>query len=255
VISKVVSARSFYSCCKYVCMDSKRAVVLGTEGVRGHNYKLMAKDFLMQQQLRPSKQGAVFHSILSFYPGERPTDEKMIAIAREYLQKIGMVNTQYSITKHIDKEHLHMHLIANKVNKMGQAIREGWIGLRSKKVSEALTLKYEMRQELGKNLKLTQMAALNKYDATKYKIYEAVSEALPKCKNFLELQEQLHRLGIGMQLKYSSQQGHLQGISFKMGDYCFKGSNIDRGLSAKKLERNLEINYDQILNREIKRHL
>jgi hypothetical protein len=166
-----------------------------------------------------------------------------------------MVNTQYSIVKHIDKEHLHLHLIANKVNKMGKAIKDGWIGLRSKKVCEALTLKYEMRQGLGKNLKLTQMAALNKYDATKYKIYAAVSEMLPTCKNFSELKEQLRRLEIGMRLKYSSQQEQLQGISFKMGDYCFKGSDIDRGLSVKKLEIMLEINYNQNLKQELKLHL
>ena len=252
MISKVITGRSFYGCCRYVCTDMKRAIVLATEGVRGHNYKLMAEDFEMQQQLRPSKHRAVFHAILSFYPGEKPTDEKMIAIAKEYLQKTGMVNTQYSITKHIDKEHLHLHVIANLVNKMGEVIKDNWLGLKAKKISQALTLKHDLKQALRKDLKLTQMEALSEYEATKYKIYQAVNETLPRCKNFQELQQRLQRMLIDMQLKYSSQQKQLQGISFKMGDHSFKGSAIDRDLSVKKIEPKLEMNLQQHLKEEMK---
>jgi hypothetical protein len=148
----VITGRSFRGCCRYVCKDMKRSVVLDTEGVRGHDYRLMAEDFEMQQQLRPSKHRAVFHGILSFYPGEKPTDEKMVAIAREYLEKNGIIDTQYSITKHTDKSHLHMHVIANLVNNNGKVINDNWLGLRAKKVSQALTLKHELKQALRKDL-------------------------------------------------------------------------------------------------------
>ena len=49
MISKVVIGKTFYGACRYVCMDKKRAVVLATEGVRDYDYKLMAKDFELQQ--------------------------------------------------------------------------------------------------------------------------------------------------------------------------------------------------------------
>ena len=52
----------------------------------------MAEDFEMQQQLRPTIKRAVFHGIISFYPGENPGNEKMIEIAKEYLEKIEFVN-------------------------------------------------------------------------------------------------------------------------------------------------------------------
>ncbi len=42
MISKVITGKTFYGACRYVCMDEKRALVLEKEGVRGHNYKLMA---------------------------------------------------------------------------------------------------------------------------------------------------------------------------------------------------------------------
>jgi HD-like signal output (HDOD) protein len=231
-------------------MDMKRSVVLETDGVRGHDYKLMAKDFEMQQQLKPSKERAVFHGILSFYPGENPDDEKMVLIAKEYLEKIGMINTQYSITKHIDKKHLHLHVIANMVNNLGKVIKDNWLGLRAKKISQQLTLKHELKLALKKELKLTQLESLNEYEATRYRIYQDVMETVAKCKNLDELQKQLQQKQIDMQLKYSSQQKQLQGISFKMGEYSFKGSSIDRDLSAKKLEEKLKQNQERTLKLE-----
>ncbi len=107
MISKVVTGSSFRGVCKYVCEDQKRAMVLETEGVRGHDYKLMASDFEAQHAYRPTLNNAVFHAILSFYPGEKIDDKIMVDIAKEYLQKPGITETQFAITKHIDKDHPH----------------------------------------------------------------------------------------------------------------------------------------------------
>ena len=71
MISKAVPANSFYHTCRYIS-NKPGAEVLLTEGVREHSYKLMAEDFIRQQRMRPSKQMACFHGILSFYPGENP---------------------------------------------------------------------------------------------------------------------------------------------------------------------------------------
>src|SRR5688572_11995415 len=107
MISKVITGTTFSGACRYVCMDEKRAVVLETEGVRGYDYKLMAKDFEMQQAFRPSLKKAVFHGILSFYPGEKIEDQEMTEIAKEYLEEMKIVDTQFAIVKHIDKNHSH----------------------------------------------------------------------------------------------------------------------------------------------------
>lgn len=75
MISKVITGKSFYGCCRYICEDKSRAVVLKTEGVRNYSFKLMANDFEMNRKQLPSKRTAVFHGILSFYPGESLTDD------------------------------------------------------------------------------------------------------------------------------------------------------------------------------------
>jgi hypothetical protein len=132
MISKHIPANSFYHTCRYICTKPGAEVLLA-EGVRGHDYKLMAADFEIQQQLRPSKHQACFHSIVSFYPGEKPSDEIMKEIAEKYLAGLGIVNTQYAVCKHTDKAHLHLHIVANMVSNEGKAIKDSWIGLRGKK--------------------------------------------------------------------------------------------------------------------------
>lgn len=240
MISKVITGSSFSGVCKYVCADQKRAVVLETEGVREHNYKLMASDFEEQQALRPSLNKAVFHAIISFYPGEKIEDEKMIKIAKEYLEKLGITETQFAITKHIDKDHLHAHIIANMVNNKGQTIKDNWIGLKGKKVAQQLTIKYGLKEALTKNLALTHLERLNEKDGNRYAVYQAVSETISLCKNLDDLKHELEKQGIETLYKYKGQTYELQGISFKIGEYKYKGSEVDRKFSIKNLQRTLQ---------------
>jgi len=158
-------------------------------------------------------------------------------IARKYLERLGIVNTQFAVTKHTDKAHLHLHIVANLVNNEGKAISDSWIGLRGKKVAQQLTQEYNLIPALRKDLSRTHLEALSKSEAIKYKIYEAIAKNLPNCANMEELEERLLKLGIGIQYKYKGQTQEKQGISFKMGNVCFKGSQIDRKYSLAGLQK------------------
>ena len=133
---------------------SEKAVVLEAEGVRDFDYKLMAEDFEMQQALRPSLSKAVFNGIISFYPGEKIEDKMMVDIAKEYLAEMKITNTQFAIVKHIDKNHLHLHILANLVNNNGETIKDNWIGLKGKKIAQKLTVKYGLTEAILKKILL-----------------------------------------------------------------------------------------------------
>ena len=240
MISKVVIGSGFYGACRYVCMDEKRAVVLETEGVRNYHYKLMADDFETQQRFRPTLGNAVFHGILSFYPGEKITDETIIEIAKKYLAELKIENTQYAITKHTDKDHHHLHILANLVNNTGQVIKDNWIGLRGKKAAQKLTLQYNLKIAEGKNLDMIHLENLNEKEASRYTIYQAILQTLSHCKELDELKHRLQKQGIETLYKYKGQTTELQGISFKIGEYKFKGSEIDRKFSINNLQRTME---------------
>jgi hypothetical protein len=212
-------------------------VVLDAEGVRDYDWKLMSEDFERQHSLRPALSRAVFHGILSFYPGEKIQDKRMVEIAREYLQKMNISDTQFSITKHIDKDHSHLHIIANLVNNNGQTIKDNWIGLKGKKVAQELTLKYGLKEAISKDLSLTHLEQLNGKEANRYVIYQAILGTLPHSKSIDDLKEKLAKKNVETLYKYKGQTKELQGISFKIGDFKYKGSEIDRKFSVKNLEK------------------
>ena len=67
----------------------------------------------------------------------------------------------------------------------------------------------------------------------------AVSANLPYCRNLEELEKRLSKLGIEMQYKYKGQTTERQGVSFKIGNDCFKGSKVDRQFSYGNLQKSL----------------
>ncbi len=237
MISKVIRGKTFYGACRYVCADAKRAVILEAEGVRDYDYREMAKDFEAQHSLRPSLGKPVFHGILSFYPGEKPADETMVRIARSYLKELGIRDTQCVITKHTDKDHMHLHILANMVNNKGETIKDNYIGLRGKKAAELLTIGYHLREAKEKDLTKTNIESLNEREATRYKIYCLISEQLPKSKTMRELEKALQKTGIETVYKYKGETDEKQGVSFSLGEYKFKGSEVDRNYSLGYLQK------------------
>ena len=245
MLNKLNIGKKFSKTCRYVCGDSTRAIVLDAEGVRAYNWKFMSEDFERQHALRPSLNKAVFHGILSFYPGESIEDRKMVAIAREYLEKTGISDTQYSITRHIDTSHSHLHIIANLVNNKRESIKVNWIGFRAAKVCRELNRKYGLKEATSKNLSITHFDRLPKKDLNRYVIYQGVLEMLPQSKSMDDLKENLAKINIEILYRYEEQTNKVQGIIFKLGDYKYKGSRVDKMFSARNLERLI---YSQQLN-------
>jgi hypothetical protein len=247
MISKICTGHHFYGAIRYICQTLKQAEVLAVEGVRGYDLKLMIEDFERQHSLRPEKNQACFHGILSFYPREKPKDCQILEIAGKYLEGLNIRNTQYAIVKHTDKAHLHVHLIANMVSNEGKSISDRWVALRGKKLAQKLTLEYKLTQGLSKDLSLTQYLNLREPVQYQYKIYAAVRHNLRSCRTMDELQERLRPLGIEMQFKYKGETNERQGVSFRLGKYCFKGSTIDRQFSYGNIERTLSLQLKQTL--------
>ena len=239
MISKIINGKSFKGLCAYLCKDQARALVIGSAGVRDYDYRLMALDFERQRGLNSNLKSPVLHIILSYYPGEIISDEKMVEIAKEYMKGVEIQNTQYAIVKHSDRNHPHTHLIINRVDNSGQTIKDNWLGLRGKKMSQQLTKKYGLIQADKKSMERTNLEQLNEYEATRYKIYEAIQNILPKCKSLDELKTRLGKQKIGLLYKYKGKTNEVQGVSFQMGNYKYKGSEIDRQFSVRNLEKSI----------------
>ncbi len=251
MIGKVfLTSKGFGETCEYLEREQSQSQVLAAEGVRTHDLRLMTADFEWQHRLMPDKENPVFHSTLSFPPGERVEDARLVEISKEYLQRIGMTNTQYALVKHTDKEHLHVHIVANRVNNDGEPIGKGMIIERSIKAARELTAEYGLQQEQGKRLDRTHLEALHEPDAKRYRIYAAIREVLPQCRDLGELETRLQERGVAVRYRHDPETNERQGISFRLENRSFKGSRVDAGFSLKGLERRLELQEKQVMEKQ-----
>jgi Relaxase/Mobilisation nuclease domain len=243
MISKIfITGKGFGVTCKYLCQDLNRSLVLSVEGVRGHALDLMEHDFRIQHGFMPEKEKPVFHGVLSFPPGENPEHKRLVEIGRRYLDEIGMKNTQYAMVLHTDKAHLHMHILANRVNNDGKIIGQGFIIERGIKAAEKLTLEFKLRPATGKNLALTNLDSLHEVDGKRYRLYQAIKDSLPQCTRIEDLEKRLLERGISTRYKYDPVSLDRVGISFKITNLSFKGSLVDKAFSFRGLQQTLEMN-------------
>lgn len=161
----------------------------------------------------------------------------MTTIASEYLENMNILETQFAVIKHSDRDHQHLHIVVNRVSNNSATIKDNHIGLRGKKTAQKLTEKYGLTPAIGKDLAHTNIARLHGYDAQRYEVFSIIHDMLPKSKSFEELQRHLSQHEIAIVYKYKGQTKEVQGISFCKGDFRFKGSEIDRAFSYNNLQK------------------
>jgi hypothetical protein len=236
--------KSFGGCIEYNILK-KDAAILYADGVRIDKIAHTTSDFNMQRKMNPRLGQAVGHIALSWSPDDREklNDEKMVSIAKEYLQKMKIQDTQVLIVKHKDKAHPHVHIVYNRVNNNGKTIADNFQHLKNIKVSKELTLKHGMH--IGKGKEKVNRPQLKGIDKLKYELHDTIKAASKKVSNMVELKHELAKQSIGMQFKYKSGTLEIQGISFSKGKYKFKGSEIDRSLSYGKLSKAIQEQVEQ----------
>ncbi|CAN5483268.1 hypothetical protein BH09BAC6_BH09BAC6_01850 [soil metagenome] len=231
--------KSFGGCIEYNVLK-KEAAILYADGVRIDKTAHIIADFNMQRKMNPGLGQAVGHISLSWSPEDKDklNDEKMVSIAKEYLQRMKIQDTQLLIVKHKDRAHPHIHIVYNRVNNEGKTIPDSFQHLKNIKISKELTLKHGMH--IGQGKEKVNRQQLKGIDKVKYELYDTIKAVSLKVTSMAELKQELLKQGIGMQFKYKSGTLEKQGLSFSKGDYKFKGSEIDRSLSYGRLSKQIE---------------
>ena len=239
MIGKIVKGRSFKRCISYV-LGSKDAKLLASEGVLEMDTKSIISSFYMQSLMNPNLSKNVGHIPLSFSPEDTPrlTDKFMIQLAKEYMKAMNIKNTQYIIVRHNNTAHPHLHIVFNRVDNDGKTISDKNDHFRNEKVCKQLKDSYNLTY--GKGKENVNVKKLKGAEQTKYEIYHAIKNTLPKVRNWKQFEQALNQQGISIEYKYKGQTDMIQGISFKKGEYSFKGSEIDRQFSYSKLDAVLD---------------
>lgn len=234
MMGKIVQGRGFKGVLNYV-LDKHKAEVLWADGLRLNDRNSVVQSFITQSSINPIAK-PVAHISLDFSAQDREklTNQKMIEIAGEYLQKMGYDNTQVLMVRHNDTDHPHLHMVLNRIDNDGKRISDRNERVRSTKVCKELTVKHGLYFAKGKeNVKEYR---LREPDKTKYEIYNALKSALPACKNWQELVDNLKRQDITVEFKTKGSTDKVKGVKFSKHGYSFSGSKVDKQFSFSKID-------------------
>lgn len=219
--------------------NPKKARLIDSKDVRLDDNTTIARSMQGQADDKPGRKlkNPVYHISLDFAHEDthKLTDALMVEIAREYMRRMGITNTQYIVSRHTDREHQHLHIVANRVDNDGNTISASNDRVRNVKICKALTREYGLFFSKGKmNVKRDRLRGKDK---VKYQIYDAIKAALPRCNCWSDLCDRLAKQGIGVNFKYDRRNGKILGVSFTKDEISFSCSRIDRSMSFYKLDK------------------
>lgn len=118
--------------------------------------------FLLNQSFAPflaanrKTEEPILHISINPHPDDVLTDEQLIDIADEYMQKMGFGEQPYVVFKHNDIERKHIHIVSVNVDETGRKINDFNNYRRSKKITEELEAKYQLhpagKQDYSENV-------------------------------------------------------------------------------------------------------
>ncbi len=235
MMAKITKRVGFSAITNYVFNPEKKAELLDSQGVLVTDCNSMAMSFKMQSEMNPRISKPVGHISLNFSAQDtnQINNRLMVDVAREYMERMGIKNTQYVIGRHHDKDHPHIHIVFNRVDNDGRTISDKNDRYRSEKICKELTRKHGLYFSSGKeNVKVHR---LREPDKTKYEIYNAVKKELEGASNWKDLIKGLKKQAIETEFKYKGHSNVVQGIMFSKNGYQFSGSKVDMNFSYSKI--------------------
>ena len=249
MIGKIKKGKSFGGCIRYV-MGKDNAEIIASDGVLLGNIREITDSFNYQRMLNPKIKQPVGHIALSFKPEDKPrlTNEFMAKIVMEYMDLMGIKDTQFILVRHNNTDNPHCHLVYNRIGYDGKVISSQGDYKRNEIATKKLKDKYRLTyaEDKGK----TNVKKLRPADRVKYEIHNAVKKALKSSKTWKEFNNNLAGQGVKLEFVKRSREiktlNDIQGIRFTKDGLTFKASQISRDFSFAKLNARLSWNKPEI---------
>ena len=243
MIAKIIKGADFGGVINYMLSkQGGKAMVLASNNIGFTDQNLCVREFALQASMRPNVQKPVCHTILSFSSSdtERLTDDVMVKIANEYLEKMGYGDTQSLIVRHSDRHHPHLHICINRIGNNGKTISDRNEKYRSTKICRELTERYGLT--IGEEKQEVNRSRLRGEDKLRYEIFDAIKSILPQSQTWKDFVAGLEQQGITTRFKTKGNTDVVQGIIFEKDGCSFSGSKIDRSCSFSYLNAAIERN-------------
>lgn len=158
----------------------------------------------------------------------------MVEIARKWMERMGIRNTQYIIARHYDTQHPHCHLVFNRIDNDGNLISDSNERIRSTKVCRALTEEYGLYLA-PKNSKARNKNRLRPHQLRKLNLRSATLDALAESHSWKDFLSALKVRNIDIRFNRNQVSDKVHGVSFSQDGISLAGSTLDRDLSFNSL--------------------
>ncbi|MBE3637213.1 relaxase/mobilization nuclease domain-containing protein [Mangrovicoccus algicola] len=124
MIAKIVKGKDFGGLARYLT-DGGRGEVLDMRNLASDAPEAAASEMQVAASVSRRTQSPVMHITVSYDPADgEPGNAQMCDDAAEVLRRLGLERNQAMIVRHRDREHHHMHIVANRVGPDGKAVSD-----------------------------------------------------------------------------------------------------------------------------------
>jgi hypothetical protein len=257
MIGKIGTGKSFRGCLNYLFegrlqqtkamqlheMEKKQAKVIAYNQCFGDKRQLI-RDFIEVSKLNPNVSKPVFHLTISFAHGDadklNPQDK--IDMSEKLAKEFMFHNNQYVVIEHSDRQHQHLHIVANRIGYDGKTASDSNSYKRMAEYCRKMELEYKLTKVLSPNkfLRAEQRVSQEKrIDQRKETLKNHLFQAIKLCKDVPALKKYMEKQGYAVELG--------RGIAFTdQQQVRFKGSQV--GYALMDIEKKLK--QEQLLKQQ-----
>ncbi len=261
MIGKISSGSSFGGCLDYITrikqdnLPKEKQVwnVLGSDGLRlniGEDgwRKTAVRDMERPALSRSKIKEPCGHISLGFSPkdSDRLTDDYMLKIAEEYMEKMGITDTPYIIVRHTDKLHPHCHIMFSRVDYDDKIIKSATNRYRNKAVCLDLTRRHNLT--MGTDSLSLDPEKLRGSERSKVEIRQIANEVLsnPAVLNVATFIERMKDRGVKVEvLRDKTPEQKMKTLIYRKGNHSFVASKIGKRFTPNNVVKELNRHASQ----------
>ena len=250
MIAKAIKGKGFRGALDYDL--SKAGAVMLDSNMSGRSARVLAQEFGQIRRLRPTLGKAVLHVSLSAAPGETVTDEQWRDIAQRYIKGMGLDQSQYCVIKHVDTEHQHIHIIANRIRHDGTVVSDSHDYKRQEIIMREIEIEHGL-QRVAPSIESERKApskgeierALRTQEpSTRDQLQRLCDGAAKGCTSYSEYQERLETMGVELVPVAQLGGARLSGLSYRLSGVTMKGSDLGKSYTAAGIQKR-GVTYEQ----------
>jgi hypothetical protein len=247
MIGKISTGKSFRGCLNYlhegrlqqskalqeIEQEKKQAQVICYNQCFG-NKKELIQQFNEVRYLNPKLSKPVLHASLSFAHSDQLSNQDKIEIGKQMAKDFGFENNQYVVIEHSDRQHQHLHIVANRVGYDAKTVSDSNNYKRMANFCRTMERKHQLEQVLSPRRFLSkEERMLPRQDIRQEALKDAIAKFLKQSTTMKEFQNKITAKGYEIELG--------RGIAFTDAQAVrFKGSQV--GYPLLKIEKQLAQN-------------